>query len=212
MNTEPISLQESKRLNELESIIKLHGSAFIAVGDALTEIRDKKLYRSEYATFEAYCKDVWGWSASRSRQLCTAASVAKSVTNVTLPNEGCARELATVPTEQRQEVLDKAAATGKVTAKSIREAHQPIHTLPEGFTKESVAKLNQAFDEQDAIAETIESELEQIKKQLRHIEIHITDSDVTGKDLILLSKVVFKMSERINALGKSRQAKELAAA
>jgi hypothetical protein len=50
-------------------VIKAGLSVFVAVGDALCEIRDAKLYRASHGTFEAYCKDRWQISKSQSYRL-----------------------------------------------------------------------------------------------------------------------------------------------
>jgi hypothetical protein len=115
---EVISLQESKRLTQLEVIIKNGQETFVAVGSALAEIRDKKLYRSDYPTFAHYCEDVWGWSDSRARQICIAAETAKALPMVT--NERSARALSKVPPPRRQGIVEKIIGAGqKVTAAAI---------------------------------------------------------------------------------------------
>jgi hypothetical protein len=48
---------------------------FVDVGLALTEIRDKKLYRRDYGTFEAYCQKRWKFSRVRAYQLIRAAKL-----------------------------------------------------------------------------------------------------------------------------------------
>lgn len=70
---ESITLSESKRLNELELIIEEGQEAWLSVGIALTEIRDKKLYRAEFATFKEYCQSTWHWTDKRAYQLIDAA-------------------------------------------------------------------------------------------------------------------------------------------
>jgi alkylated DNA nucleotide flippase Atl1 len=121
-----LTTTESARLDKLEKIIKAGERTFIEVGDALTEIRDKKLYRSDHSTFEKYCAVVWGWGASRGRQLCIAAAVAgeiKSVTKVTLSNEAAARAVAKLPPPRRAEVVREIADSGRiVTAKEVAKA------------------------------------------------------------------------------------------
>lgn len=127
------------RLTELESVIERGQQTFIEVGVALAEIRDSKLYRERFATFEDYCKDRWGWNASRSRQLIGAAEAVASMQSVTvvtqseLPSvqtERQARELAKIKDpEIRAEVWQRsneiAAEIGTaVTAKLVKEAVQ----------------------------------------------------------------------------------------
>ena len=73
-----------------------HLTTFVDVGTALLEVRDSRLYRANYATFESYCADRWNMVASRARQLIAAANTVgnlSSVTTVTPANERTAREL-----------------------------------------------------------------------------------------------------------------------
>ena len=68
-------------LSELEAIIDRGKQTFVEVGNALTEIRERKLYREAgYATFEDYCQQRHGFSASRGRQLIAAAATVTAVT------------------------------------------------------------------------------------------------------------------------------------
>ncbi len=43
------------------------------------EIRDKRLYRQTHSTFEAYCRERWGWSRQRAYQQIEAASYVSSL-------------------------------------------------------------------------------------------------------------------------------------
>ena len=56
-------------LSELESIVERGLASFIEVGNALIEIRDAKMYGSEYVTFEGYCNERFGISKTRAYQL-----------------------------------------------------------------------------------------------------------------------------------------------
>jgi hypothetical protein len=86
-------------------------------------IRDTRLYRADFDTFEEYCKEKWGWTRIRAYQLIEAAGVQAALPeNVkhVLQNDRQASELARVAPEKRVEVLEKAAAAGPVTARAIR--------------------------------------------------------------------------------------------
>lgn len=50
---------ELARLRELESEIRRELRGFLVVGAAFLEIREKKLYKLKFDTFEDYCKKVW---------------------------------------------------------------------------------------------------------------------------------------------------------
>jgi hypothetical protein len=117
-----ITKLETDRLADLEVVINRGKKSFIEVGNALEEIRDERLYRVDYATFDEYCKEKWGWTARRSNQLIDSADAAMG-TIVPIQNEGQARELAKVEPERREDVLDAVVSSGKpVTAKAIKNA------------------------------------------------------------------------------------------
>ena len=126
--TSEITLDESKRLIALETVITKGLNSFIDVGEALLEIRDSRLYRIEHDTFEAYCRDKWKMSASRARQLIGSSERAnnvKSVTMVTPENERQTRPLTKLPAEKQPEAWAKAVdgAYGKQpTAKQVEAA------------------------------------------------------------------------------------------
>jgi len=129
--SEAITLAESKRLVELEVIIKRGKKVFIEVGLALAEIRDSRLYRIEHPSFESYCKKKWNFGKSYAHQLIESAIVVQSLPQKvsamadSITSERQARAIAKVEPERRAEVLEKAASNGKLTAKSITEAASP---------------------------------------------------------------------------------------
>jgi len=61
---EPITAHDAERLAALEQIVKDGKGAFLAVGMALVQIRDDRLYRAEHATFEEYLEKRWDISKS----------------------------------------------------------------------------------------------------------------------------------------------------
>lgn len=86
-----ISDADLDRLSNLEATIETGLQTFLEVGEALAEIRDSKLYRANHETFDAYCRDRWGFGDRRARQLMAAAEIG---TVVPIDNEAQARELA----------------------------------------------------------------------------------------------------------------------
>ena len=103
---------EETRLQELEPVIESGLSNFLAVGNALAEIKQQRLYRQTYATFQDYVKIKWKISVRRAYQLCDAAEVAKSlpanVNHGSQINERQCRALAKVKPAKRAGVLSKA--------------------------------------------------------------------------------------------------------
>ena len=111
-------------LIEQEKLIESGLKSFYEVGKALMEIRDKKLYKEKYSTFEIYCRDRWQMSRPRAYQLIEGSKIKEILSTIVdkIP-EGQARELAKVEPEKQAEVyqtvIDK--TEGKPTAKAIKK-------------------------------------------------------------------------------------------
>ncbi len=112
-----------RTLADLEIVIERGVKTFVEVGVALEEIRDGKLYRPTYPTFEDYCRERWGWSRQHAYRQIQAAGVAKNLSprGDNMPvNEGQARELASLPSEQQCEVAAK-VDFANTTVKELRD-------------------------------------------------------------------------------------------
>jgi uncharacterized tellurite resistance protein B-like protein len=100
----PMTEAERKRYDELKSIALVH---WAIIGEALTEIRDSRLYREEHRTFEAFCQDVFGMTRQHANRLIGAAATA-AILEPMVPKaalrEGTIRPLAGLPAEQAREV------------------------------------------------------------------------------------------------------------
>jgi hypothetical protein len=126
----PLTAIEQRELLSHEHVIKSGLETFIEVGEALLSIRDGKLYRATHRTFEDYCRERWGMTDRRARQLIVAAEIAVGVseTGTIVPkNEGQVRPLVGVPVEERSEVWKRAqeiaASEGKaLVAKTVQSA------------------------------------------------------------------------------------------
>lgn len=131
-----MSTNEENRLVELEQVVEEGIETVFAVGKALAEIRDSKLYRQTHNTFSAYLNSRWQISESRGYQLMAASKVSTIVEAAGLPaptNEGQARELSGLDDPQVREAWQKAteASYGKpTTAKAVRDARNQVAPPP----------------------------------------------------------------------------------
>lgn len=106
-----LSQAETDRFERLEVIIGHGKQAFIQVGTALMEIRVKRLYRSEFDTFEEYCQSKWEFTRQFASLQIQSAEIASGLsTTVDIPNEKTAREFISVPAEDRSSVAEQAKA------------------------------------------------------------------------------------------------------
>jgi len=123
---------ESIRLDKLKIEINTWIEDRFKVGEALAEIRDSKLYRRDYETFEDFCKAEFKWGRDNAYKLITAAETKKSLPeNVEnfIQNAAQANAVARIPLDQREEVLKKAATNGHLTASRITQAAKESKTI-----------------------------------------------------------------------------------
>jgi len=73
----PLTSSEKRRKQELETIVKAGLQEFLRVGQALAEIRNRRLYRTEFQTFEQYVRAKFGLARSSADQLIRSASTAQ---------------------------------------------------------------------------------------------------------------------------------------
>jgi hypothetical protein len=113
------------RLAACEETIKAGLTTFVDVGSALATIRNERLYRAEFGTFEDYCKSKWSMGRNYVNKVISAAEIADSLgTTVPTPeSERHVRPLASLPPEQRADAWKEATETapaGRVTAAHVQ--------------------------------------------------------------------------------------------
>lgn len=114
------------RLSHLERIIERGFATYVEVGQALLEIRDERLYRETFSTFESYCRERWGLKRAHAYRQIEAAQVAAELSPIgdTPANESQARALTPLRDEPEQmaEAWAEASSDGKPTAARVKRA------------------------------------------------------------------------------------------
>lgn len=132
---DPLTLPEKEKLRYYENVIERGKLIFFQVGLALSTIRDERLYRTQYATFEAYCQLRWGFSRKYAFVLIQASDVIgnllpeahtpedlSTIVDKLPANEAQTRPLRQLPPAERRGAWETAVATapgGKVTAAHV---------------------------------------------------------------------------------------------
>lgn len=205
MNTEldAISIAESKRFSELETNIEAGKKTFIAVGLALMEIRDSRLYRSDYTTFENYCRERWNFTRQYVNTIISGVVAVKALPvemETIVSNPGQAAALAKVAPARRAEVLQKAVDAGPVTAKSIQQAAEP-EVIPPATPPDKSAEFLAACgvkNPAEAIQElkyNLEMAREDIGCILRKIEDSDWDAEAIGQAALELRVTAGKLEK-----------------
>lgn len=118
---------ETERLSALETTIEQGLQTFVEVGNALMEIRDSRLYRATFGTFEEYCRERWGVSKPYATQMIQAAKTVGNLVAIAtvLPtNEAQVRPLTKLSSEQQLTVwplVVDTAPNGKITAAHVQK-------------------------------------------------------------------------------------------
>lgn len=129
MNTS-LTTSETSSLTACEARIEKGRASFLDVADALAEIRDNRLYREGYATFEAYCRERWGFSRVYAHNVIKSAQAVRALPEdvlTTVNTEFTARAVAKVAPEVRVEVVREASEAAKsegrpMTARDVEDA------------------------------------------------------------------------------------------
>jgi hypothetical protein len=77
--TTALTIAEQRYLEILEARIKNGLKTFWQVGEALVEIKRRKLYRQYCNTFEEYCDKQWDFSSRRAEQLMKSAQIVEDI-------------------------------------------------------------------------------------------------------------------------------------
>lgn len=116
---------ESAELLLHEKTIEQGLKTFVDVGNALLAIRDKRLYRQDFGTFEDYCQERWGMERRHAYRLMDAAQAVENVslgTQILPTSERQARPLTRLEPELQATAWQRSVATapnGKVTAAHV---------------------------------------------------------------------------------------------
>jgi hypothetical protein len=122
---EILNIDESHELERCEVVIKQGLQTFIEVGQALRTIKEKRLYRISFKTFEDYCVGRWAFKRSEAYRLIDASVVISNLSPIgdILPKtESQTRPLTSLEPEIQKEVWKEVVEThGKnITAEKVQ--------------------------------------------------------------------------------------------
>jgi hypothetical protein len=127
-----LSAEERERLAELEGTLERAKLVFVAIGEALGEIRDSRLYRETHSSFDAYTHERWGMRDGVAIRLIGAARVhlyLASATSAEPPGRTVAADLAplfrTSPERAAalwEQLSEQGEPTRRVVTAAVREA------------------------------------------------------------------------------------------
>lgn len=163
-------------LRRCESTIARGLKTFLEVGNALLEIKDRRLYRTQYSTFQEYCDSRWGISARHANRLVAAVGVVRNLGPMgPVPDsERQVRPLVELaPQEQRLawEVVRLTAPGGNVTASHVESVVDVLKEITE------TGGIDAGDGEQISVSELVNARIteETYERMMRHKQ-HIVEA------------------------------------
>jgi hypothetical protein len=195
------------RLAELEAVIGRGLDTFLEVGHALAAIRDNRLYRPEYGSFDDYLRARWQPHISRGHayRLIQAAEIADNLSPIgVIPaNEAQARELA--PVSDQPELL-------REIAEAVREEHGVEATAAdyrEAVRKHTSVKRTVPVSSMRTAAGAMISAIRTAAREVNRVREHHA-AEVTGQDVRELHEAaeqldgaIARLKERVMEARKS---------
>lgn len=135
---DPLTDGERKEKEEIETRLNSFFASFVERGKDLSILRDKRLYREDYTSWDAYCRLALSWSKTYVDRLIKASKVVRELTPVGatkfLPgNEYVARELGKIKSsDSRQRVWEEALRISKdkpVTCEIVRRVREEFYPV-----------------------------------------------------------------------------------
>jgi len=169
-------------LQDCEAVIKAGLATFVDVGNALLQIRDGRLYRDQFDTFEEYCRERWGFNRAHAYRMIEASEVVGVLSPMgdTPRNERQARALAPLrdQPEKMAEAWSEAVETsgGKPTAKTVSEVverhtdSRAEHILAE-VEKPGIAAWRHGFGKH----------LSAVVNAVRQVQVHYSDDEIAER-------------------------------
>lgn len=212
---------ELDRLSLCESVIEKGLNTFVEVGNALFEIRNNKLYRDKFTTFESYCRDRWNLKRQRAYELMDAAAIVNTLSEISDTNEqdsqvsiivptkeSHAAALSKVPEEFRSEVWEKALQRNQLSGKVITA--KMIDSIAKELSN-NVIEASPEIEERKGLVKQIREKVK--KAKLDQILVEIKGEFLIENDLVSVWQSLNQDSSEITETYKAyislSQAEEL---
>lgn len=131
------SVAVDRELTLLEEKVQSGLQGFYEAGKALLEIRDRKLYKVRYGTFEDYCLNRWQMSRPQAYRLMNATSTVELLSPIgdTPKAESQVRPLTPLEPEQQVEAWQAAQTVGgnQPTAEVVSKAAKAVSSPKAGW-------------------------------------------------------------------------------
>lgn len=145
---DPLTQEERRLKQQIETRVLSFFSSFLERGKDLAILRNQRLYREEYSSWDMYCRVYFNWSKSHADRLIKAAEVVEQLVpvgedNLLPQSEFVARVLTTIKDKDtRQQVWERSIeiAEDKIVTKEIvqRVKEEVLHISSSSFKTDAI--------------------------------------------------------------------------
>jgi hypothetical protein len=124
-----LSAEEAELLNQLEGTILEGVHAYLESCFALRTIREQRLYRQGFGSFEQYCRERWSFSKTHANRMIDHCQVVENLTptGVIPEKERHTRPLAKLPPEKQREAWQLVINLGSgIDSRRVQEAADAV--------------------------------------------------------------------------------------
>lgn len=193
--------QDETALRYNEQVIEDGLETYMKVGQALMEIRDNRLYRKEFQTFEEYCREKWGRSRRWANRIIKSSEVAGVIGNGTHGSQIPETERQARPLTKLDNPMDQAEAWGNAVANS--KTGQPTAKEVEA----EVERLRTELAQKTAQAKALEGNQKQLEKRVQDLAMVVNAGreKLTKAEEEKQKAIVAALAEKEESYGQQMQ-------
>lgn len=207
---------------EIEETLEAGRKAFARIGEKLKEIKEGRLYRDQYPSFDAYCEGRWSISGRHAARMIEGASVlallggtkAKVTERQLRPLSKLDPEDVPQAWEEAKRVSGSDSPPTSVVEKVVNEWHGTSDEVekvdPVVEWERAEAELVELREIVDSFKEgTAEQELVKVKERYRKLEARNQQMSTTINELTSQVKYYQRALDKIGNLVNAKGAKEI---
>lgn len=190
-----LNIEERNELERCEVVIKQGLKTFVEVGQALMMIRDKRLYRAEFGTFESYCQDKWQLSKTHVNRLVQSSEVVRNIEmtpiGVKPKTESQARPLTKLEPELQSEVWNETVNRhgDNITQKKVEEVVNDFKPINDELKQAKKEPMFAASSPEELLKKAKEVAKERAKEKREKIDAKGSTSNIPEEDKLLIEKI-----------------------
>jgi len=200
MEQNKLTLVEQSELTTLETVIETGLQTFYKVGEALLKIKENKLYRSEFDTFEDYCLSKWNISKRHGDRLIQASEVIENLrpiglnSNQIINSESKARILSKFSPEIQRLIIQD------LQSNNLEEGLTA--SFLEGFSKAYVLADSKVKEQKKEYKFTFDNELDLVEYAKQFIKPVTIEKEVIKEVKVIDNSLLEEKNTKISELNK----------